>query len=206
MRYLVGPVLASLVLATPARADALYSASVIVTGMDARSRPSGLRAALGQVLAKVSGDPALAGDPRLAATDPAPLLRALAYTDRMGDIPRHDEQGSRDRPYDLTAWFDPPGIDAVLRAWGHRPWSAPRPPLRVEITIVPRTGPPMPMRADTDSDEQHRTALLAAAARFGLDPVLPLALPTPITATGPVLSGTLRWSDADARLDRGMGQ
>ncbi len=184
---------------TPAPAASLYEASTIVTGMDARSRPDGLRRILATVLARAGGDPDLAEDPRLATLDPMPLLRGFAYLDRMSDIPRHDEQGSRDRPFDLVARFDPDGIDAVLRGWGARPWAEPRPALVIRIGIQPRRGAPFPLRADTDPDERHRAALLAAARQFGVDLVLPAVLDDPPVPSGaPVLSGALRWSDADA--------
>ncbi len=180
-----------------ARASEVYEARTIVTGMDLRSRPEGLRRALAQVLAKASGNPALLDDPRLAELDPATLLHGFAYLDRMSDQPKRDEQGTRDRPYDLVARFDPAAIDAVLRRWGDAPWPAPRPQIAVQITIVPRQGPPMPLRADTDPDERHRAALLDAAARFGVDLVLPAAMAPLATPDGPVLQGTVRWSDAD---------
>ena len=183
----------------PAAARSLYESSTIVTGMDARSRPDGFRRALAQVLAKVAARPALETDERLTGLDPGSLLRGFAYLDRMSDIPRHDEQGSRDRPFDLIVQFDPAGIDRVLRAWGEAPWPEPRPPLVVRIEIRPRRGTPTMLRADTDADEPHRAALLAAGERYGADLLLPAAAdgrdPPP---DAPVLSGTLRWSDADA--------
>lgn len=184
---------------SPARAAGLYEARTIVTGMDGRSRPEGLRRTLAQVLAKVSGNPALADDPRLAAMDPAPLLRAFAYLDRMSDHPKRDEQGTRDRPYDLVARFDPAAIDALLRQWGDAPWPAPRPTIAAQVVVTPRSGPPLPVRADTDADERHRAALLDAADRFGLDLVLPASLaPVEPPPGSPVLQGTLRWSDVEA--------
>jgi hypothetical protein len=151
------------------------------------------------VLAKVSCNPALQDDPRLDGIDPEPLLRNLAYLDRMSDQPKHDEQGSRDRPFDLVARFDPAAIDGLLRQWGEAPWPAPRPELVIAIRITPRTGAAFPLRGDTDPDERHRGALLAAADRFGLAVILPLSLaPGATPGDAPVLSGTLDWSDADA--------
>ena len=195
---ILAAVLATVLLAAPALGAGLYEARSIVTGMDLRARPEGLRQALGQVLAKVSGQAALATDPRLAQLDPKPLLAGIAYLDRMSDQPKRDEQGTRDRPYDLVARFDPAAVDALLRAWGAAPWTTPRPTLAVDVAITPRLGPAAPLRADTDPDERHRAALLDAADRMGLDLVIPAAAdPVPPPAGAPVLSGALRWSDAD---------
>ncbi|HEY0203198.1 MAG TPA: DUF2066 domain-containing protein [Acetobacteraceae bacterium] len=167
--------LAFLFLPPPAQALGLYEASVIVTGTDARSRPEGLGRALAQVLAKVSGSPALLDDPKVAALAPAApgLVASLAYLDQMSDLPRRDEQGSRDRPYDLVVRFDPASLDAMLEGLGETPWRI-RPPILVDLRIEPRSGPAMPLRADTAADERHRAALLAAADGAGLQMVLPL--------------------------------
>lgn len=179
-------------------ASGLYEAGVIVTGMDLRSRPDGLQRTLGQVLAKVSGNPALLEDARLDDVNPQDLLRNLAYLDRMSDQPKHDEQGSRDRPYDLVARFDPSAVDALLRRWNEAPWPEPRPDLAVAIQIRPRRGLGFTLHGDTDPDERHRAALLAAADRAGLALVLPLSIgPRPAPVDAPVLDGTLAWSDAD---------
>lgn len=190
----------SALLPAVAVADGLYEARSIVTGMDERSRPDGFRRALGLVLVKVSGNPALDADSRLTGVDLGPLLRGFVYLDRMSDIPKHDEQGSRDRPYDLVVRFDPAAIDGLLRSWGDAAWPVPRPLLAVDVTIFPRRGDAMPLRADTDSDERHRGALLAAAERFGLEVLIPARLPPVLAAPRDVarLQGVLRWSDADA--------
>jgi len=187
-------------LATPAQATGLYEASVITTGMDMRTRPDGLATCLAQVLAKVSGNPALLDDPRVAALGPAApgMLAAFAYLDRMSNEPKHDEQGTRDRPYDLIARFEPESVDTALLGLGEAPWStARRPAVLADITIIPRDSPAMALRADTDPDERHRAALLAAADRFGVPVLLrPTSGPTPIAIA--TLKGTLEWQDAAA--------
>ena len=176
---------------------------MVVTGTDARSRPAGLGQALAQVLAKVSGNPALLDDPHVAALAPAApgLVASLAYLDQMSDLPHHDEQGSRDRPYDLLVRFDAASLDAMLEGLGETPWRT-RPPILLDVRIDPRSGPPMPLRADTDADERHRAALLAAADGAGLQVVLPLdrtAAPGParpdLAPPPPALAlrGTVSW-------------
>lgn len=190
-----------LLLATPAQASGLYEASTITTGMDGRSRPTSLADCLAQVLAKVSGNPALLDDARVAALGPAAdgMLAGLAYLDRMSDEPKHDEQGTRDRPYDLLARFEPAGIDAALLGLGEAPWltSRNRPSVSADVAITPRDGPAMPLRADTDPDERHRAALLAAADRFGIPVLLrPMLGPAPVADA--TLHGSLIWQEAAA--------
>ena len=183
-----------------AAAAGLYEAQVIVTGTDGRSRPEGLAACLAQVLAKVSGNPAVADDPRVARLSAPALLRSFAYLDRMSDQPKHDEQGTRDRPYDLVARFDPAAVDDALRGLGLRPWPLPRPEVAADIRILPRQAPPMRLQSDTDQDERHRAALLAAGERFGLEIALRPAsgIAAPISTGAATLAGELAWSDADA--------
>ena len=199
MRALVAVLLCLLVLrASPATASGLYEASVLVTGMDLRSRPEGLTRALRQVLTKVSGNPAWLDDGRVAGITTESALSAFAYLDRESDIPKHDEQGTRDRPYNLIARFDPAKIDAILRRLGDAPWSAIRPTVVVDVTITTRKGDVLPMRADTDADERHRAALLAASDRFGLEVFLPgIIAPVDAPAASPRLVGRLQWSEPD---------
>lgn len=186
-----------LLLAPAAQASGLYEGRAITTGTDSRSRPAALATCLAQVLAKVSGNPGLLDDPRVAALGPAApgLLAGLAYLDRMSDIPHHDEQGTRDRPYDLLARFEPDGIDAALFGLGEVPWLVhrDRPDVLADISIAPALdGTVIPLRADTDADERHRAALLDAADRFGL-PVLLRPSDGPAPRADATLRGTLAW-------------
>src|SRR3954468_1614607 len=95
--------LAALMLASvpPAGAMDLFEAQTIVTGTGPASRAEALPRTLHDVLVKVSGNPALADDPGVGAIDPAPLVEDYVFLDRLTDIPYHDEQGSRDRPWDF---------------------------------------------------------------------------------------------------------
>jgi uncharacterized protein len=191
--------------------------TVIVTGTDMRSRPPAMAECLRRVLVKVSGDPALAADPRVdrLAPEPGALTEDLAYFDRMSDIPHHDEQGSRDRPFDLVMNFDPARIDAILGTLGISPWRAGRPALVAVLAVRDRQGGRYTLSADSDDGERQRAALFAAAERFGMRVVLPAEADT--AGRGPTadavvaetarrvrsvpsaaLTGSLVWSDPDA--------
>ena len=199
MRRLAAAALLLPLLAGPALASGLYEATVIVTGTDARSRPAGLGAALAQAAAKLSGNPALLDDPHVAALAPlAPgLVESVAYLDRMSDLPHQDEQGTRDRPYDLQVRFDPAMLDALLAGLGEIAWRV-RPALAIAIRIEPRSGPALLLQADTAPDERHRAALLAAADQAGLQVVLPLDTPGAVPQLPQpelVLHGSLSWQE-----------
>src|SRR5437764_1081360 len=90
----------------------LYRAQTIVTGTGEANWVEALSPLLEEVLVKVSGAPKLTGDPRLATfkAKAKELVGEYSYHDQMSRIPIHDEQGTRDRPYDLTVDFDPAKI------------------------------------------------------------------------------------------------
>ncbi len=188
--------------ACPGAAASLYQGSVIVTGMDLRSRPEGFARALRQVLTKLSGNPAWLDDDRVTGAAAAPLVSNFAYLDRESTIPKHDEQGSRDRPYDLLVRFDRAATENLLHGWGDHLWSADRPVIAVDLEVVTRSGDQFPIRADTDSDEPMRGALLAASERFGLEVAIPATVePAPKLADSPRLTGRLRWDDIGSGWD-----
>jgi hypothetical protein len=66
----------------------------------------------------------LAGDRRLAAykAKAKDFVTAFDYRDQFSGKPKRDEQGTRDRPFDLTVDFDKEKIDGVLKALGLKPW------------------------------------------------------------------------------------
>ncbi len=186
--------LALLATAAAAAPDpAVYTCHVDVTGTDARNRPSALAQCVRDVLVKLSGDPALADDPR-PLPDAAAAVQDFAYLDLMTDIPIHDEQGTRDRPFDLLGHVDPATAEATLRCLGITPWTAPRPTLHVQVTVVDRKGVQFDLTGDGERGERQRRALLEAGERFALRVALPAEGSTP---PPPLLTGTLRWSDAD---------
>jgi hypothetical protein len=166
--------------------DDLYRAETIVTGQGKESRRLGFAACLEQVLVKVSGDPRLLGDPGAAALagQAGSFVTGFAFHDRMAGIPVHDEQGTRDRPYDLTVGFDAGKIDAALRSLGREPWSAASRP-RLVVFLGVRIGTTSYFLAsDGERGRDQREALAAAAASFGM----PMALPDQAALAGAGLS------------------
>jgi hypothetical protein len=196
---------------------ALSEGTAIVTGTRAETRAEGLAHALRDVLVKRSGNTALLRDPRLTPmeTKAESMLDDYIYLDRFSDQPHHDEQGTRDRPYNLIARFSPTKLDSALAELGEEPWLTARPKLVVHIKITDRRST-FPMTADGDNDERHRQALLAAAMKYGMHLVLLPSDQVNVYRETPdalVVTGTLRWSDAGpgwegdwlARVDRTWG-
>src|SRR5258708_5858941 len=102
--------------ATPATAaEDLYRAQTVVTGQGEANRMIGFASCMEDVLIKVSGAERLAGDRRLAAykAKAKDFVTAFDYHDQFSGKPKRDEQGTRDRPFDLTVDFDKEKIDGV---------------------------------------------------------------------------------------------
>jgi hypothetical protein len=184
--------------ATPDPHLARYEARTIVTGTDLRSRPAGMAACLADVLVKVSGDPTVADDRRLPAllAQAATYAADFDYRDRMSGISHHDEQGSSDRPYDLTVRFDPARIDAALRALGRAPWSDPRPTLllRVHVSDAPGT---FDLTDAAPRGAGMRAAIRDSAEKYGMPVALPGAGPpadaVPLPGTLTLRQAALGW-------------
>jgi hypothetical protein len=157
--------------------DQLYQTQTIVTGQGEENRVGGFATALEAVLVKVSGDPRLIGDPRVEALarEAGSSVESFRYRDRMEGIPVHDEQGTRDRPYDLFVSFDRGKIDAMPRSLGRERWPVPRP--RVAVFLGVENGPTRYMLAsDGKRGQDQREALAAAAEGLGM----PLAMPSEV--------------------------
>jgi uncharacterized protein len=148
---------------------ALYQATAIVTGIDMRQRPLGFAETLKEVLVKVSGAPALADDPRVAALGEHAdsLVASFAYVDPYGWLLHHDDQGTYDRSYELTVRFDPAKIDATLATLGSAPWRGPR-PLITPVVIVRRSGGPFLLSANTPRGVEMRETIVRLASAYGL--------------------------------------
>jgi uncharacterized protein len=156
------------------RADELYEAQAIVTGQREPERLRAFPDCLEDALVKVSGDSRLIGDPRLVPlkANAETFVAAFRYHDRMSGIPVHDEQGTRDRPYDLTVSFDAAKVDAALRSLGLEPWKEPRPRLAMFVGV--QNGPtPYVLTSDGERGLEQRLSLQAAAYKRGMSIVLP---------------------------------
>ena len=159
--------------ATVGTIDDLYQARTIVTGRGEENRLRGFPLCFEEVLIKASGDPRLVDDPRLG------LLQAQAqafvvsfdYHDRMAGLATHDEQGTRDRPYDLIVHFDRGKIDAALRSLGLTPWSTAR-PLVVVVFGMKQAATKFMLTRDGDHVGPNES-LAAAAERRGIPILMP---------------------------------
>ncbi len=194
-------------------ASGLFSCRVIVTGTDMRERPAALERCVRDVVVRVTGMPRLAGEARVDAIagHAADLIEDIVYLDRMTDLPRHDEQGTRDRPFDLVAHVDPARMRSELAQAGLKQWLD-RPTLLASVRVS-RGGEDFPLTADGLQGERQRRALLSAGETYGMRVVLLTegqtgaaggVAPDPgalrlADGTGRVvaLNGTLTWSDAD---------
>ncbi|MEW9806345.1 DUF2066 domain-containing protein [Mesorhizobium sp. ZMM04-5] len=211
--------LAALVAGTGSlRASGLYTAETVTSGTAEPRRSIGFAACLRRVLVRVSGDPGLDANPLVRATDAAGLIARFSFGDRLAGIPIHDEQGSYDRPHDLTCVFDPGKVDALLERLGRKPWLA-RPRLAAVISVRGIKGERSMLASNSDGAraDDMRASLAAAAEAIALPLVLPameqlsdigLAAEGPVaddirlgslarsTGADLALSGALAWSDA----------
>jgi hypothetical protein len=201
-------------------ADLLYRAVAIVTGTGEPNRQIGFRLCMEDVIVRVSGNYRLiaSGKARAAIDGAAGFVTAFTYRDRLEGIPVHDEQGTHDRPHDLTVDFDRVKVDAALAQMGSRPWLGPRPRLAVFLGVKNATSA-FVLSADGEQSPYMRDSLAAASDRIAV----PIALPpkalidsaglasAAIADADPAdlydaakraggdraLVGTLTWSDAD---------
>jgi hypothetical protein len=157
-----------------AMADDLYRAQVIVTGQGEPNRIIGFAACLEDVLIKVSGAPKLAGDPRLNEykSRSADFVSGYSYHDQMSGTPKRDEQGTRDRPYDLVVDFDDKKIDDILKSLGLKPWLSRRPVLAVFVRMEQGSRRYI-VTSDAKQSDLQRDSLLAAASKRGMTILLP---------------------------------
>jgi uncharacterized protein len=164
------------VLRAAAAIDDLYQARAFVTGQGETERARGFALCLEDVLVKLSGDPDLAADPRLAAlkTEAGRLVSDFHYHDRMSGIPVHDEQGTRDRPFDLFVSFDRTRTDAALRGLGHPPWLGPRPRVLI-LLAVQDAQVRYVLASDSERGLGQRQSFAAAAERRAIPILLPSA-------------------------------
>jgi uncharacterized protein len=190
----------------------LYQAVAIVTGTDMRSRPIGFAKCFRDVLVKVSGEPRLHDDPRVTALAAQANLyvASFSYVDRMAGRPIHDEQGTRDRPFNMTVKFVPSEIDQILTRLDERPWRGPRPVVLPVLAVRLGTASYL-LSAGSEDGVEQRAVLEDVAGRFGLRVAFPSGaqlagwgvaagtFPSPRMASSlaqAVVAGTLRFDEA----------
>ena len=177
-RVIAGIFLAALLtwcaVAMAAAGTDLYRTKVTVTGQGEANRMIGFAAGLEDALIKASGAQKLSGDRRLAAykAKAKDYVRSFSYRDQFFGKPIRDEQGTRDRPFDLTVEFEESKIDDILRAFSLKPWLSHRPRLAVFVEMEQGSKNYIVTTDGSQSDLQL-DALLAAADKRGMDIVLP---------------------------------
>lgn len=225
MKSIFAGLAVSAVLAAPAFAgnvepDPLYSATTIVTGEREETRYPGFVACFRDVLVRVSGDPRLASHPGIGELEvrARSFVWSYSYHDRYFGKPIADEQGTRDRPFDLTVQFDRKMIDTALASLGAHPWPEPRPRLVIAVGVR-NTARTYMLASDSDLGSLQREAFFDASRRYALPIRFPeaaafvaagidhAALDKPgsvslaglagSTGAGHILSGQLNWSEAD---------
>jgi len=202
------------------RPDDLYRVQAIVTGKGEKNRQIGFRDCLDKVLVRVSGDQRLLARPEIPALREraGDLVASFTYRDRLEGVPIHDEQGSYDRPHDLTCNFDMAKLDTVFAELGSKPWLATR-PIVVPLLVVERGGKrfvlttdggdgpfmdvsfkaaaePLAMTIALPGKADIATAELDAASLWQADQGVLEALAKGSGGAVPLL-GRLAWSDAD---------
>ena len=199
----------------------LYQATAVISGTSEERRALGFALCLRDVLVKISGDPRLLENARVdtLAKQAGALASGFSLRDRLSGKPIHDEEGTYDRPHDLTCDFDPGKIDAALLTLGAKPWLAARPGVVVMLGIRDRKGAAGMLAEDSaaPNDADMRISLSSAAKQLGLPVELPkqskladagLTIATLAEADASTLdriakdnggeaglSGTLVWSD-----------
>jgi hypothetical protein len=210
----------------------LYTTKAIVTGTGEANRKPGLEECFRKVLVKVSGDQTILRDERLASLLPkaGSAISEFRYRDRLEGRPIHDEQGTYDRPHDLTCVFDRERLNSLLENVDRKPWLEERPHLVVFLSVK-QAGKAFVLARNGTEGPYMRQSLAQAADTLALPVELPdgatLSSAALNAATLPkvemedldkiaarydgakALAGSLVWSDrehgwvADWRLDGG---
>ena len=174
----------------------LYQARTIVTGQRDETRIPGFERCLEDVLKKVSGDPGITDDEVVAAAagQAKDYVKDFHERDRMEGIPIHDEQGTGDRPFDLTVEFYPRKIDALLETLGRKPWTSRRPTTMVLLAVKNGTNAYI-LTSDGDMGFDQRESFMSAAWQAGMPIILPTA--DVLTKSGLSAEGLSAASSAD---------
>jgi hypothetical protein len=185
----------------------LYRARTIVTGQRPETRIPGLMRCLTEVIVRVSGDQRLASHPLLTEFSQTPEAAVLNfdYRDLYARKKLADEQGTRDRPYEMTVAYDPAKVDAMLARMGSKPWLGERPRLMVFLSVW-HIGTTFLLTSSTEAGDLMMEAFQNASWNYAMPVVIP---PEPlITKAGldvESLPGT-SLADLDMLVDKSVGQ
>jgi len=149
--------------------ESVYQAVAVVTGSDRRYRGGGFARCLRTVLAKVSGNPRLEQDRRVDrfAREAHLFVASFDYVDQMAAYHIKDDQGTYDRPFNLTVRFVPAKIDALLATLGERPWRGTR-PIIVPVLAVHGVRTAYLLSADVAAGAGQRGSLEEMASELGI--------------------------------------
>ncbi|WP_322419220.1 DUF2066 domain-containing protein [Mesorhizobium huakuii] len=149
--------------------DVLYRSSVIVTGDREETRVPAVPQGFELAAQKLTGNPDIAQNPVFAslAIRATAMVWSYTYHDRMFGFPIHDEQGTRDRPFDLTFQFDRRRMDDAMAALGEKPWLGPRPKLGIVLEVTDMARRYM-LAADGAHGSDLRASFADASARFSI--------------------------------------
>ena len=200
-RCIIGFAVAICALSAPAGATDLvdlYQSVTIVTGSDERNRPAGFRDCLDRVLIRVSGDQRLTTLPAMAEprAHAGSFIASFTYRDRLAGRPIHDEQGTHDRPHDLTCRYEPAVIDGLLRQLGSRPWRGERPRLNIFLNVS-RGATTYAVERDQPRDLAMRQAFEQAATPIAFTVAFPTEaeIKSTLSAAGRIRPDDLEPSD-----------
>jgi len=178
--------------------------------MYASAATDAIRSALRWVLVNVSGEPRLRTDPRVSAlaAHAAALVASFSYVDQMAGIKYHDEQGTYDRPYNLTVKFVPARIDKALADLGERPWRGKRPVVVPVLTVRGFSGASYLLSVESPAGAEQRAAFADVASDFYMKVRFPSeadfaawgisvgrfpSVPTTMAADDAIVAGTLEF-------------
>lgn len=149
--------------------DVLYRSSLIVTGDREETRIPAVPQGFELAAQKLTGNPDIAQNPVFAslAIKATAMVWSYTYHDRMFGIPIHDEQGTHDRPFDLTFQFDRKRMDDAMAALGEKPWFGPRPKLAIVLEVTDMARSYM-LAADGAHGSDMRASFEDASARFSM--------------------------------------
>ena len=205
--FVFGSALALAGSASASPVAALYQARTIVTGRRPETTIPGMVRCLAQVLVRVSGDPRLAQAPGLErfSKDPQAPVKTHSYRDLYAFRPIKDEQGTRDRPYEMTVEYDPAKIDAILASLDSKPWLGDRPRLVVFLGVH-HIGSTFMLNTMIDQGELMRQSFQDAAWSAAMEVVIPA--PETVAKAGLTVDGlpVLNLDQLLGYVDRKVGQ